>query len=342
MRLKNALSILIVCIVITIGLVATSFAQPTGTRYLGCYKDTYDRDISREMQQDNQLTLQSCANICRQKGFKYAAAQYGSWCFCGNSYGKHGQATNCDMKCAGNSNEICGGAWANSIYELVLSPWSGAADADTSHVTGIGEYKGCFQDNEADRDLNKASDFIASLTLEMCADLCRKQGHKYAGAQYRQHCFCGDSYGKYGKATNCNMNCAGNSNEICGGPLANSVYDVLAGGTASTSTTVGPAVQIGLTGFWKDNNGAIYSIRQIDDQIWWYMDGKPNWTNVFKGNKSGSTISGEWCDVPGGKLEGKNTGSLILKIINDNRLEKVSAYPSYGGSVWTRLNRAIP
>jgi len=49
------------------------------------------------------------------------------------------------------------------------------------------------------------------------------------------------------------------------------------------------------------------------------------------------TVSGEWCDVPGGKLEGNITGSLTLKIINNDRLEKVTASPAYGGSVWTRL-----
>lgn len=61
------------------------------------------------------------------------------------------------------------------------------------------------------------------------------------------------------------------------------------------------------------------------------MDGTL-YKNVFKGNGSGNTITGEWCDVPGGRLEGNQAGALTLKIINDDRLEKVSASPPYGGS----------
>lgn len=158
MRSKNALG-LIIGILMTVVCATASFAQPAGTRYLGCFKDTYDRDLTGYSQQDAQLTLQSCANLCRQKGFKYAAAQYGSSCFCGNSYGKHGKTTNCGMRCAGNSNEFCSGSWANSVY------------------------------------------------------------------------------------------------------------DVSTGSTTPTVTTSGPTGQIGLTGVWRDENRAIYSIRQIGNQI---------------------------------------------------------------------------
>jgi len=326
MKSKNALKILMagIGVLITIVCVAASFAQPMGTRYLGCFKDTENRDLTGYTQQDPKLTLQSCSDICRQKGFKYAAAQYGAHCFCGNSYGKYGKATNCDMKCAGNSNEICGGSWANSLYEFVISG-----------VT-VGDYKGCFKDTE-NRDLTGYTQQDPKLTLQSCSNICRQKGFKYAAAQYGAHCFCGNSYGKYGKATNCDMKCAGDSNEICGGSWANSIYEVSTGSSTSTSTTPEPTGQIGLTGVWKDDRGATYSVRQIGNQIWWYMDGKPNWTNVLKGNRSGNTITGEWCDVPGGKLEGNITGSLTLKIINDNRLEKVSASPPYGGSIWTRI-----
>jgi len=43
-----------------------------------------------------------------------------------------------------------------------------------------------------------------------------------------EECFCGDSYGKFGPVNNityrCNTICEGNSNEICGGGSANSIY----------------------------------------------------------------------------------------------------------------------
>ena len=49
---------------------------------------------------------------------KYAGFQAGDQCFCGNKYGSLGEATNCDQKCSGNADEICGGDMANSVYEV--------------------------------------------------------------------------------------------------------------------------------------------------------------------------------------------------------------------------------
>ncbi len=52
------------------------------------------------------------------------------------------------------------------------------------------------------------------------------QGKDYAGVQFSTACFCGDSYGAQGEATesDCNMQCSGNANQMCGGPSRNSVY----------------------------------------------------------------------------------------------------------------------
>ncbi len=39
-------------------------------------------------------------------------------CFCDDSYGRYGAApeTECNMACDGNSSQICGGWYRNSIY----------------------------------------------------------------------------------------------------------------------------------------------------------------------------------------------------------------------------------
>ena len=92
--------------------------------YLGCYKDQGDpigtsgRDISGYVFNDSNMTTDRCISECRSRGFSYAGTQYGKWCFCGNSYGKSGSASNCNMHCSGNSSETCGGSWANSVYQL--------------------------------------------------------------------------------------------------------------------------------------------------------------------------------------------------------------------------------
>lgn len=95
-------------------------------RYLGCYKDSGDpngtagRDLNGLKIYGNDMTVEKCIKICAEKGFRYAGLQYSAHCFCGNSYGKLGKANNCNMKCAGDYNQVCGGTWANSVYEILL------------------------------------------------------------------------------------------------------------------------------------------------------------------------------------------------------------------------------
>ena len=89
---------------------------PQETQYLGCFKDQENRDIGADRSDSSQMTTESCRAYCQGKGYTYAATQYASVCFCGNSYGKYGPAGNCDAKCTGNPGEICGGSWANSVY----------------------------------------------------------------------------------------------------------------------------------------------------------------------------------------------------------------------------------
>ena len=92
-----------------------------GYKYLGCYRDqssTSGRDLSGYFLNDSEMTTEKCASLCRDRGFLYAGTQFSNWCFCGNSYGRSGQANNCDMRCAGNNAQICGGSWANSVYSV--------------------------------------------------------------------------------------------------------------------------------------------------------------------------------------------------------------------------------
>lgn len=52
-------------------------------------------------------------------------------------------------------------------------------------------------------------------------------GYRYAGLQYEKECFCGNSgYNSYGSGEGCNLRCRGNSEQICGGELHNSVYQI--------------------------------------------------------------------------------------------------------------------
>jgi hypothetical protein len=93
---------------------------------------------------------------------------------------------------------------------------------------------GCFHDqkepqgrpNTSGRDLDGFLLSDTKMTTELCVQTCASKGFPFAGTQWRTECFCGTSYGKSGRAENCNEPCAGNPHEICGGNLANTVYRV--------------------------------------------------------------------------------------------------------------------
>lgn len=100
--------------------------KQSGT-YIGCYKDYQTalaifgislpgRDINGFAVEGDNMTNELCVSICKEKGFSYAGTQYSSQCFCGNNYGIYGKSQNCNMQCSGNSGQICGGPWANSVY----------------------------------------------------------------------------------------------------------------------------------------------------------------------------------------------------------------------------------
>ncbi len=101
-----------------------SFRPKNNYTYLGCFKDQGDpyglrgRDLAAFGFGSDRMTPTLCMRECARRGYRYAGVQYSSQCFCGNSYGKYGRATNCNMKCTGDKNQTCGGSWANNIYNV--------------------------------------------------------------------------------------------------------------------------------------------------------------------------------------------------------------------------------
>jgi len=90
-----------------------------------------------------------------------------------------------------------------------------------------------------ERDLHAANSHGMEMTNASCQSFCRDKGFKYAATQNGNECFCGDTYGKYGRVaeTKCDKTCAGNSKEKCGGYWGNAVYQV--GGSSVGAETGG-------------------------------------------------------------------------------------------------------
>jgi len=98
------------------------------------------------------LTPAVCAARCSYvEGATYIGVQAGRKCFCGNSFGRHGESNLCAEPCDGDEDQVCGAHNVNSIYtflppgEVDLSPFNQAASDDQEHVCEEGRC-GCFLD----------------------------------------------------------------------------------------------------------------------------------------------------------------------------------------------------
>lgn len=93
---------------------------PTESYKIGCFAESpiYNREfnISAGDYSTSDLQPYDCATTCGYLGYRYAALQAGSFCFCANSYGTHGNSSACSTPCSGNPALICGGDQANTVY----------------------------------------------------------------------------------------------------------------------------------------------------------------------------------------------------------------------------------
>ncbi|XP_063438969.1 sialate:O-sulfotransferase 2-like [Mytilus trossulus] len=89
--------------------------------YVGCFVDDRNHLMLKHRKQVlHRNSLEKCRHHCR--GFRYLGLQAGRWCLCGNRYYSRAypQASEleCNYRCPGEPNRMCGGSWRNAIYEV--------------------------------------------------------------------------------------------------------------------------------------------------------------------------------------------------------------------------------
>lgn len=92
-----------------------------------------------------------------------------------------------------------------------------------------------------------------------------------------------------------------------------------------------------LTGKWRCNDGGVYFIRQVGNELWWYgesQDAGRGWSNVFHGQIRGNQVTGKWADVPRGPA--RNSGDISLQLIGNKKLRAIHKTGGFGGSEWIR------
>ena len=123
------------------------------------------------------------------------------------------------MSCKNNRSIVCGGSWANSVYRshnVIVKKKN-----KPTVVSNGSKYIGCYKDKGL-RDLYR---YIGpNYSPQSCKAKCGKLNFKYAAVQNGGICYCGNTYGKYGKAKSCMIVCQSDRKWICGGNMINSVY----------------------------------------------------------------------------------------------------------------------
>ena len=71
------------------------------------------------------LTPDLCIKHCLGKKFNYAGVQHYRNCFCGNTAPPDTKIvahTDCNTRCTGDVNQMCGGSWRMNVFSTRLCP----------------------------------------------------------------------------------------------------------------------------------------------------------------------------------------------------------------------------
>ncbi|KAI0968234.1 copper radical oxidase [Xylaria arbuscula] len=197
--------------------------------YKGCYTEgSSGRALNIQQPDNDDLTIESCVNICIGAGYSVAGLEYASQCFC-DDFVRNGanltSASDCSSPCSGDASEDCGAGNRLSIFSndtlVVYQPPS----AQTDNLPENWEYYGCVVDAIDDRVLPYMSIDEQNATIDACIAGCSTFGYSAGGLEYGYQCFCGD----IGPVTNasesdCSVACPGDPNHLCGGGNRISYY----------------------------------------------------------------------------------------------------------------------
>lgn len=229
---------------------------------LGCYNNSATRALSYRTDVTGSVTVESCTTACYNAGYPYAGMKYPDECYCGLTIENNNSGptpnTDCDMTCAGNLSEYCGGSYQLSMYHYIQAittpPVVNSVNPSTvspvkSGLPGNWTYGGCYVDNANGHVLGNEFD-SSSMTVESCIANCVGQKFTIAAIEYSTQCFCGDyliNGATEAADSDCNMACGGSATEACGGPNRLSVYS----SNGNTTILPVPVVQkTSLPGQW--------------------------------------------------------------------------------------------
>jgi hypothetical protein len=194
----------------------------------GCYNETTGRTLNATSLTSSTMTVEVCASFC--SAYAYFGVEYGTQCYCG-PYPRPGSGlvpaqTDCNMKCAGSSSQLCG---AGNRLNLYYSADGAKSSADTYSPASVGRYRyfNCVVDSPRVLSVNNAAD---NMTVESCISMADAGGYQWAGLEYGRECWLGRnvlSAVQNATSSQCNMVCKGNVTEYCGAGSRLSLYQLV-------------------------------------------------------------------------------------------------------------------
>ncbi|KAL8989440.1 MAG: hypothetical protein Q9177_001676 [Variospora cf. flavescens] len=192
------------------------------------------------------LPHQTCHTLCTSYNYGLAGLQNGDTCYCGNGLQSFSalqderntlpKDSKCNFPCAGNATEICGA-------EEYLSVWNATESVKIppTMVKQVGYYplKGCFNGTISTKALLNATSTSLPTTnsAEDCVGYCATRGYAVAGMSEGNACQCGASLPTNAEELTlgeCNVVCAGNKREFCGGKEGKTLVYVKDTGSVDT------------------------------------------------------------------------------------------------------------
>ncbi|OQO10992.1 hypothetical protein B0A48_05247 [Cryoendolithus antarcticus] len=189
-------------------------------------------------------------------GFNFAGLEYGTECYCDftlPSTAVQEPETDCSMPCAGNSSQICGNGDRLSIY----SNGGDTSKPSTNPGPPGWSFLSCYTDSSAARTLGTGMSLNGATTVASCTAACGRAGYAMAGLEYGSECYCDAMIRNSPEVatSGCDMLCAGNATEYCGGSNRIDVYSLNAATTPPTNPAAPPAGWKAL-GCYTDDAGA--------------------------------------------------------------------------------------
>ncbi|KAI4115242.1 MAG: hypothetical protein LQ345_004126 [Seirophora villosa] len=199
--------------------------------YLGCANATNPLALNAVAKTSTSMDLETCHTLCTSYNYGLAGLQNGDTCYCGNGLQSYSALQNeqntlakdskCNLPCAGNATEICGAKEYLSVWNATES-----VKIPPTTVKQVGYYplKGCYNGTISSTTkplLNAASTSLPTTnSAESCVGYCATRGFAVAGMDNGSACRCGASLSSDAEELTlgeCNVVCAGNKREFCGG-----------------------------------------------------------------------------------------------------------------------------